>query len=130
MEISDRVTVLRAGKVIGTVNTRDTTPSELALMMIGRKLDMHLDRVQHDEKIVVLEVKNLKMKSLSGALSVDDLSLKVHRGEIYGIAGVDGNGQSELIKGHSGTASAHQRADYSPRRDASAQMRSMRCSES
>jgi len=50
MEISDRVTVLRAGKVIGTVNTRDTTPSELALMMIGRKLDMHLDRVQHDEK--------------------------------------------------------------------------------
>jgi ABC-type uncharacterized transport system ATPase subunit len=99
MEISDRVTVLRAGKVIGTVNTCDTTPSELALMMIGRKLDMHLDRVQHDDKCVVLEVKNLKMKSLSGALSVDDLSLKVHRGEIYGIAGVDGNGQSELIKG-------------------------------
>jgi len=64
--------------VIGTVNTRDTTPSELALMMIGRKLDMHLDRVQHDEKSLCGS-ENLKMKSLSGALSVDDLSLKVHR---------------------------------------------------
>lgn len=99
MQISDRVTVLREGKVIGTVNTCETTPSELAVMMIGRKLDMQLERIKHDHQSVVLDVRNLKMKSLSGALSVDDLSLQVRSGEIYGIAGVDGNGQSELIKG-------------------------------
>lgn len=99
MEVSDRITVLRAGKTIGTVNTAQTTPGELAFMMVGKKLDMHLERNDAPPGDVVLEVKDLTMKSLSGAISVDGLSLTVRAGEVYGIAGVDGNGQSELIKG-------------------------------
>jgi simple sugar transport system ATP-binding protein len=99
MEISDRITVLRAGKVIDTVITKETSPSQLAYMMVGRKLDMQLKRSDNPAGDVVLQVNDLKMKSLSGAVSVEGLSLTVRAGEIYGIAGVDGNGQSELIKG-------------------------------
>jgi simple sugar transport system ATP-binding protein len=99
MEISDRITVLRAGKVIDTVITKETNPSQLAFMMVGRKLDMQLKRSDNPAGDVVLQVNDLKMKSLSGAVSVEGLSLTVRAGEIYGIAGVDGNGQSELIKG-------------------------------
>lgn len=99
MEISDRITVLRGGKVIDTVQTNETNPGQLAFMMVGRKLDMQLERTDRPAGEVVLQVKNLTMKSLSGAISVDGLSLKVYAGEVYGIAGVDGNGQSELVKG-------------------------------
>ncbi len=99
MEISDRITVLRAGQVIGTVQTAATTPGELAYMMVGRKLDMHLTRSQKPPGEVVLQVQNMQVHSLSGALAVEGMNLTVRAGEVYGIAGVDGNGQSELIKG-------------------------------
>ena len=99
MRISDRVTVLRNGNVIDTVETSKTNANELAYMMVGRKLDSTLERVKQPRGDVVLEVRDLTMKSMTGAIAVNGLSLTVHAGEIYGIAGVDGNGQSELIKG-------------------------------
>lgn len=99
MAISDRVTVLRRGEVVGSVDTVDTDPPQLAFMMVGRTLDRTLERVEHENGELVLEINNLSMKSMTGSLAVDGLSLKVHAGEIYGVAGVDGNGQSELVKG-------------------------------
>lgn len=99
MEISDRITVLRAGEVVDTVNTDDTNPSELAYMMVGRKLDTRLERAEMPEGDIVLDIKDLSMKSLTGVTAVDGLSLHVRAGEIFGVAGVDGNGQSEMIKG-------------------------------
>lgn len=99
MELSSRITVLRAGKVIDTVKTEETTPSVLSYLMVGKKLDMQLHRNAAPPGEVVLKVRDLVVKSLNGAIAVDQLSLEVRAGEVYGIAGVDGNGQTELIKG-------------------------------
>ena len=99
MRISDTTTVLRGGKHINTVKTNQTNPTELAIMMVGRKLDGQLERTENDSNEPVLKVSNLKMKSLGGAITVSDLAFTVNAGEIYGVAGVDGNGQSELVKG-------------------------------
>ena len=98
MEISNRITVLRNGKVIKTVVASETTPQELSYMMVGKKLDMQLHRADLPEGEVVLEVRDLVVKSLSGAVAVDHLNLQVRAGQVYGVAGVDGNGQTELIK--------------------------------
>ncbi len=99
MELSSRITVLRAGKVIDTVMTADTSPQELSFLMVGKKLDMRLHRSDEPAGAVVLAVEDFVVKSLSGTMAVDHLHLQVRAGEVYGIAGVDGNGQSELIKG-------------------------------
>ena len=98
MELSSRITVLRAGQVIDTVNTSETGPQELSFLMVGKKLDMQLHRNEEPPGNVVLNVQDLIVKSMSGALAVDHLDLQVRAGEVYGIAGVDGNGQSELVK--------------------------------
>ena len=98
MELSNRITVLRAGKVIDTVMTDATTPQELSFLMVGKKLDMQLHRNDTAPGPVVLDVEDFLVKSLSGAIAVNHLSLQVRAGEVYGIAGVDGNGQTELIK--------------------------------
>ena len=99
MRISNRITVLRAGKVVGTVNTCDTNPQQLAEMMVGKKVLLHVEKEAKEPGNLVLDVKDLVVKGPAGRNAVDKLSLQVHAGEIYGIAGVDGNGQSELIKG-------------------------------
>ena len=98
MELSDRITVLRRGKFIETVETATTNPQELSFLMIGKKLDTRLHREVIEPGPVVLDIENFVVKGPGGAIAVDELSLKVRAGEIYGIAGVDGNGQSELVK--------------------------------
>jgi len=103
MEVSDRVTVLRKGKCIGTVNTKDTTQEELSRMMVGRPVQLIVNKSQSKPGKVVLEVKNLCVKSnLYKHDAVKDVSFKVREGEIVCIAGIDGNGQTELIYALSG----------------------------
>jgi ABC-type uncharacterized transport system ATPase subunit len=103
MEVADRVTVLRRGKGIGTVNVKDTTEEELSRMMVGRDVQL----VAHkDEKVpgdVVLDVKDMTVASkMHKNNAVKDVTFQVRSGEIVCIAGIDGNGQTELIYGLTG----------------------------
>jgi simple sugar transport system ATP-binding protein len=98
MAISQRVTVLRLGMVEGRVSTSQTTPQELAQLMVGRNVAAVTRNTQHQiQKITALEVKNLKIVDKRGIPVLRDLSLKVQAGEVVGLAGVAGNGQSELV---------------------------------
>jgi ABC-type uncharacterized transport system ATPase subunit len=100
MEVSDRVTVLRNGKVIGTVKTTDTSETELARMMIGRSFvnQTSIESSANNQSDTILELTNVYAVNNSNVLFIKDLSLELHKGEILGIAGVDGNGQSELAE--------------------------------
>ncbi|MBE3580950.1 MAG: ABC transporter ATP-binding protein, partial [Thermoanaerobacteraceae bacterium] len=98
MELCTRVTVLRSGKVVGTVNTCDTTKEELARMMVGREVFFKLDKEPPRLGDVVLELDKVEALNEKGLKALKNLSLQVRAGEILGIAGVDGNGQSELAQ--------------------------------
>lgn len=100
MEVSDSVTVIKQGKVIGSMLTKDTSEQELAQMMVGRDvvLTVENDRESVGEKKVVYEAENLTTLNVYGKECVKNISFKVHSGEILGVAGVEGNGQSELVK--------------------------------
>ena len=95
--VGERCTVLRRGRVVGTVDVKDVTGQELAEMMVGRAIKLTIDKEPSKPGRTVLSIKNLNVKNSRGRLAVRDLSLDVRAGEIVGIAGVDGNGQSELI---------------------------------
>ena len=98
MEVSDRVTVLRRGKYIGTVNTAETTKEELSRMMVGRPVQLVVDKTPAKPGEPVLEIENLTVPSqLHKNDAVKNVSLTARRGEIVCIAGIDGNGQSELV---------------------------------
>ncbi|RYM06661.1 ABC transporter ATP-binding protein [Sporolactobacillus sp. THM7-7] len=101
-EVSDRCTVIRLGKVIGTVNISETNPSRLAEMMVGRKVRTPVNDTPYAPKEKVLEVKGLTVLDNRKVPAVRQLDLEVHGGEILGIAGVDGNGQTELIEAIAG----------------------------
>jgi ABC-type uncharacterized transport system ATPase subunit len=98
MEISDRVTVMRDGKVVGTRVTQETNPVELARMMVGREVLLSVDKAPAQPGDVVLEVENLCARDDRNLVAVRGLSLQVRSGEVLGIAGVMGNGQSELVQ--------------------------------
>ena len=103
MTVADRCTVLRKGKYIGTVNTKDTTPAELSAMMVGRNVNFHVEKKPAEPGDVVLEVKNMTMASkVHKNNAVKNVSFQVRRGEIVCIAGIDGNGQTELVYGLTG----------------------------
>jgi simple sugar transport system ATP-binding protein len=102
MEISDRVTVMRDGKVQGVSKTKDTSPEELAKLMVGREVFMQVEKEAAKPSEKVLEVQNLWVHDSRGLLAIKNLTLDVHKGEIVGIAGVDGNGQTELVEALSG----------------------------
>ncbi|MGG3738587.1 ABC transporter ATP-binding protein [Aeribacillus pallidus] len=102
MEVCDRVTVIRRGKGIGTLNVSDTNPTELAELMVGRQVQFTTDKEPAKPKDNVLEIKDLVVKDARGVTTVNELNLTVRAGEIVGIAGVDGNGQSELIEAITG----------------------------
>ena len=103
MAVADRCTVLRKGKYIGTVNTKDTTPAELSAMMVGRNVNFHVEKKPAEPGDVVLEVKNMTMASkVHKNSAVKNVSFQVRRGEIVCIAGIDGNGQTELVYGLTG----------------------------
>lgn len=98
MSMSDRVTIIRRGKVTGIVKTEDTSIDELAELMVGRKVQLTVDKKPSNPGEEILLVENLKAKDGRGLPAVNGVNLKVKRGEIFGIAGVDGNGQTELIE--------------------------------
>jgi simple sugar transport system ATP-binding protein len=98
LEVSDRITVLRRGRVIATVRSDETTKEELARMMVGRPLLAELPRRQVSQGEVVLEVQGLKVRGDRGLLALEGVSFRVHRNEVFGIAGVAGNGQRELAE--------------------------------
>jgi len=98
MEITDQVTVMRAGRVAGAVATRDTSKEQLANMMVGRPIEGNLPRKPHAPGAPVLQVENLQLKDANGVQLLADIALNVRAGEIVAIAGVSGNGQSELME--------------------------------
>ncbi|WP_017753819.1 ABC transporter ATP-binding protein [Calidifontibacillus oryziterrae] len=102
MEVCDRVTVIRKGKGIGTLEIRQTNANELAALMVGREVQFKTDKKEAILGDIVLEIDNLVVKDVRGIEAVHHLNLTVHAGEIVGIAGVDGNGQTELIEAITG----------------------------
>ena len=103
MAVADRVTVLRKGKCIGTVNTCDTNKQELSNMMVGRPVQLVIDKTQARPGEEILHVEDLCVLShLHKRNAVDHVSFSVRAGEIVCIAGIDGNGQTELIHGLTG----------------------------
>ena len=102
MEVCDRVTVIRKGQGIGTVTVSETNPNELASLMVGREVLFKTEKTEGVPTDVVLDVKGLEVKDARGVSAVRNLDLTVRAGEIVGIAGVDGNGQSELIEALAG----------------------------
>jgi ABC-type uncharacterized transport system ATPase subunit len=98
MEISDRVTVLRDGRVVGSVATKDTNTKELARMMVGRDVVTKWDKAPTKANDLVLKIQQLGALDDKGLPAVKNLSLDVRAGEIVGIAGVSGNGQRELCE--------------------------------
>ena len=103
MEVADRCTILRKGKYIDTVDVKSTTPEELSAMMVGRNVSFKVEKAPAQPGGVVLDVKNMTVAGGSHKKdAVRNVSFQVRKGEIVCIAGIDGNGQSELVYGLSG----------------------------
>ena len=102
MEISDRVTVLRKGDHIATVNTSETSEKELTEMMVGEKIDLNINRTVPVDSKLRLSVSGLTVKNPDGYKVVDNVSFNAFGGEILGIAGIAGSGQKELLEAIAG----------------------------
>jgi simple sugar transport system ATP-binding protein len=98
MEITDEVSVMRRGTMVATVTTAETSPEQLAELMVGRKVLLQVDKAPATPGAQVLEVENLRVVDKSKVERLRGISLGVRAGEILGIAGVSGNGQSELLE--------------------------------
>ena len=99
---ADRCTVIRRGRYIGTVDVKTTSEAEMAKMMVGREVSFKVNKKPAKPGEVVLDIKNLSVKNNKKVLGLKDFSIDVRAGEIVGIAGVEGNGQSELIEAITG----------------------------
>ena len=99
---ADRCTVIRRGRYIGTVDVKTTSEAEMAKMMVGREVSFKVNKKPAKPGDVVLDIKNLSVKNNKKVLRLKDFSIDVRAGEIVGIAGVEGNGQSELIEAITG----------------------------
>ena len=107
MEVADRCTTIRRGKYIGTVDIDETmTQSRLAEMMVGREVNFDAEYSKANPQELVLDIKDLVVKDGRGIKAVNGLNLDVRAGEIVGIAGIDGNGQTELIEAITGLRKA------------------------
>jgi simple sugar transport system ATP-binding protein len=106
LEISDRITVMRRGKVVGHLVTKDTDEAEIARLMVGRDVLLRVDKKPAKPGAVAMRVENLRANSDQGIEALKGISFELHSGEILGVAGVEGNGQSELIEVLAGTRRA------------------------
>ena len=103
MAVADRCTVLRKGKCVGTVETKDTSMEQLSAMMVGRNVNFHVEKKPCTPGDVVLDVEHMTVASkVHKNNAVKDVSLRVRRGEIVCLAGIDGNGQTEFVYGLTG----------------------------
>ncbi|MBQ7542038.1 MAG: ABC transporter ATP-binding protein [Clostridia bacterium] len=102
LDISDRVTILRKGQYIGTVDTKDATEDSLTEMMVGQKVELNIDRPEPVDPEPRLILKNVTCKNAEGIIVLDDVSFTVNSGEILGIAGISGCGQKELLEAIAG----------------------------
>ncbi|MBE6625642.1 MAG: ATP-binding cassette domain-containing protein [Ruminococcaceae bacterium] len=102
LSISDRVAVLRKGEHIATVETAQTSTSELTEMMVGKKVELNIDRPEPKNVCDRLEIKNLNMTNIEGVKVLDNISFTARSGEILGIAGIAGSGQRELLEAIAG----------------------------
>jgi ABC-type uncharacterized transport system ATPase subunit len=106
LEISDRITVMRRGKVVGHLTTKETNEQEIATMMVGRSVLLRVDKKPAKPGAVTFKVENLTAASDRGVQALRGVSFELRQGEILGIAGVEGNGQSELVEVLAGTRRA------------------------
>jgi simple sugar transport system ATP-binding protein len=95
--VADKITVIRRGKVVGTASPEDS-PAELASLMVGRPVKLNVDKQPASPAAAVVEVDGVRVLDAAGAVTVDDVSFTVRGGEIYALAGVQGNGQTELTE--------------------------------
>ena len=102
MEISDRVSILRKGEYIGTVNTSETNEKMLTEMMVGQKVDLQINRVKIEKKSPLLEIRELTIKADDGSIAIDNVSFYIRGGEMLGVAGITGCGQKELCEAIAG----------------------------
>ena len=102
LSISDRVTILRKGEHIGTVNTKETSAEELTEMMVGHKVALNIDRPMPENVRDRLIIKNLSMTNIEGVRVLDNINFTARSGEILGIAGIAGSGQRELLEAIAG----------------------------
>jgi ABC-type uncharacterized transport system ATPase subunit len=102
LAISDEVTVMRDGKVVGQLQTKDTNAAELARLMVGREVLLRVEKPDPKVGLSELMVKNLSVTASDGTKRVTEVTFEVRGGEIVGIAGVEGNGQTELIEALAG----------------------------
>ncbi|MBR3061747.1 MAG: ABC transporter ATP-binding protein, partial [Exiguobacterium sp.] len=103
MQVADRCTVIRRGRYIGTVEVDETVNEDsLAEMMVGREVNFDAEYSKADPQQIVLDIQNLVVKDSRGLKAVEGLDLQIRAGEVLGIAGIDGNGQTELIEAISG----------------------------
>ena len=102
LSLSDRVSVLRKGEYVGTVNTAETSESELTEMMVGKKIDLNIERSEPKDPQVRLDVQHVSCVDRQGTTVLDDVSFVARGGEILGIAGIAGSGQRELLESIAG----------------------------
>ncbi|MBP7653246.1 ABC transporter ATP-binding protein [Candidatus Dependentiae bacterium] len=98
IEISDNITVMRQGETVGSIETKKTTPQEIAKMMVGRDVLLRVEKNDVVKGNEIISVKNLSVRKNKETLALDSVSFEINAGEILGIAGVEGNGQTELIE--------------------------------
>lgn len=108
LEISDRVTTLRKGEYVGTVETKDATEQSLTEMMMGEKVELNIERSEPKNPKERLIVKNLSVNGTDGKLALDDVNFTAYGGEILGIAGISGCGQKELLESVAGLQKTRQ----------------------
>src|SRR6266516_3189481 len=102
LAIADRITVMRAGRVVGTVNPKETNEAKLASMMVGREVILTVQKKPAKPTEEILQVEDLHVRDLRGLEAVNGVSFSVRAGEVLGIAGVQGNGQTELAEALTG----------------------------
>ncbi len=98
LDMADECTIIRKGKFINTVKVSETNEEELAKLMVGREVKLIVEKTEAQPGDVIFEIENLSVNDARGIKAVDGLNLKIRKGEIFGIAGIDGNGQKELIE--------------------------------
>jgi ABC-type uncharacterized transport system ATPase subunit len=107
LDVADRITVIRRGKVVGSTTPKEADKNKLAEMMVGRAVQLGVEKDSAKPGKVVLEADQLVVLNERNQIAVDSVSFQVHAGEIFGIAGVQGNGQTELVEAVTGLRGVH-----------------------